>query len=103
MESLCFPPAGCAGAVGLCRLQAQTILFPMCCLMCQHFAPFSSRTGQTWLFLTMFLTLLRFALFPTCLLHKPKVLFVAGKAFPHMGMRPAKRGVFNATALKALL
>lgn len=46
MESLGFPPAGCAGAVGVCHLQAQTILFATCCLTCQQFIPFSSCTSQ---------------------------------------------------------
>lgn len=46
MESLGFPPAGCAGAVRVCHLQAQTILFATCCLTCQHFTPFSSRASQ---------------------------------------------------------
>ena len=45
---------------------------------------------ETWLLLATFPTLLRFLLFPTCLLHNPRVLFIAGKVFPDTDMHPAK-------------
>jgi len=96
MESLCFPPAGCAGAAGACPWQAQTVLVATCCLTCQRFTAFSSRDlalprhipGSSEL----------------CAVSspsppQPKVLLVAGKVFFGTGVCPAERGVFNATVM----